>query len=288
MKCPSCGEVSKNGTVVCPKCGRYCGRTFASKNEEVFSSRYRTPYNGGYTQQAQPKAENDKLTQNGTTDASQNDDMFFSTERKQYWGKDIKKNGTAEHIAESNPYDSSVYKEQEKPSPAKEVHTTEFVAENIVQFRKHRFARDLANLTDLHILGLFAATLIGIVFDLIIDTSRKTAPIVLVYTFFLIIFSLIAKKTYRKFATISIAVLTIIYTVVMMISVIKVHSVKYAAEIIFVYLPIAAQDIMCARLTVLMSRYHDHWEAYKLRGIYVNEDNIEKEYEIYKNKENAD
>lgn len=282
MKCPSCGKTSKTGTVVCPKCGRYCGRTFASKNEEVFSSSSRTPQNGGYTQQARPKKGSENTDFKGSTDNNRYDDMFFSTNRKQNWGKDLKKNGNAQHKADSNPYDNSVYKETEIPSQSKnETHTSEFVAEDIVKFRKHRFARDLANLIEFYILGVFAADLICLAFDLVIDTTRKTAPILYVYTFILFVFSLITKKTYSRFSSVCIAVFTTIYTVVMMIAVIKVHSLENAVELFFIYFPIAAQDILCVKLMFAMSKYHDHWEAYKQRGIYIIEDEVDNNYEIY-------
>ena len=161
MKCPSCGKTAKNGTVVCPKCGRYCGRTFASKHEEVFSSQSRTPQNGGYTQHSKPKSSAEHTASKENTDMSRYDDVFFSTERKQKWGKNFKKNGNTEHKADSNPYDNSVYKEIEIPSQNKrETHTSEFVPEDIVKFRKHRFERDLANLIDFYILGVFGADLI--------------------------------------------------------------------------------------------------------------------------------
>lgn len=282
MKCPSCGETSKNGTIVCPRCGRYCGRTFAAGNEEVFSSRNRTPHNGGYTQQTHPKNNSEHITSGVKQDIGKYDDMFFSTDRKQHWGKDLKKNGNFLHKSDSNPYDSSVYKENEIPSQSrKEAHTSEFVAEDIVKFSRHRFARDLANLIEFYILGVFAADLICLVFDLIIDATRVTALILLVYTFLLTVFSIIAAKTYRRFSAVCISALTVIYTVVMMIAVIKIHSVENAQELYFIYFPIAAQDILCVKLTLAMSKYHDHWEAYKQRGIYLIEEDLKDDYEFY-------
>ena len=67
----------------------------------------------------------------------------------------------------------------------------------------------------------------------------------------------------------------------MMLAVIKVHSLENAAELILIYFPITAQDILCVKLMFAMSKYHDHWEAYRQRGIYLIEDEIDNNYEMY-------
>ncbi len=197
MKCPSCGKKLKSGTTSCPNCGRYCGRTFANKNEDMFLTENKNPQNGGYTQQQQ----NLTVQYTNPDDISlqnPNDNMFFSTKKNTYNQQQDEKINNSNIFNEQtisdpneNPYDDifgsiqnnecfsgvasmgsgnyadyQIYGNDETfISPAMDnnenkPHTTEFMPKNVVEFSNYVKARPITQKIGKILLKLMGISLI--------------------------------------------------------------------------------------------------------------------------------
>lgn len=285
MKCPSCGTFSKNGTTVCPKCGRYCGRTFKYKNDDVFTTINRTQHNGGYTQQ-NTKAVSQQYT--GIDASKKNDGMFYSaSEQNKTENNSPAQNTDDFHNPDTNPYDNKAYNEIRRENIPANAHIEEFVANNIIEFSKHRFGREIVNKIFFMLLALIGTDLIGLFFDIILDATHLTYPIAITYTAVLILLSFTAMKTFRASVTITIVGITLIYTIPIAVIFLKTHIVLTAkststlVDLLFIFVPFIGQYILSTKVNSNMRNYIEHWEAYNQRGTYVIDDMIIHDYEFY-------
>lgn len=293
MNCPNCGTISsKFTTSTCPKCGRYLGRSSKSYGYDVFTTAKRTPNNGGYTQQ---NAKETSQNYTGLTPADGIDDGTFFSE------KNINKPDTNEdefidisHNPENNPYDTKVYTEPRNTDVNSNAHSTEFVANDIVEFSKHRFGRDIANKILFMLIGLIGSGLIGLFFDFFIDETHITRPMIITHTIVVIMLSITLIKTYRPAITLTLLGITLIYMLPMFVILCKTHIVlngranTSAAELLFIYVPIITQLILCKKLNKAIINYNDHWDAYNNRGVYINKDEVIDDYKFFNSGNNKD
>ena len=244
----------KAGTQSCPNCGRYCGRTFASKNEEMFLTENKNPHNGGYTQQ------NINVTTQYTNlgDAqleNPDDDIFFSTKKLRTEKPANDNTSTSEDYtnlsgdsADNLYHDISVTTQnndiftgvlltgsgkyadyhiygEEKPytppsdgSEQNQAHTEEFMPENIVEFSRHFKVRALTKKINTNLIKLTAISVLLLIVTILEVCFRGASilviPAVIANTSVCTAFLTTTKKTYSKNITIAAALYTFLFSIV--------------------------------------------------------------------------
>ena len=227
----------------------------------------RNPANGGYTQQRRNSDDSKYTNPTGKTVVSDEDDMFFSSKRNEFTETDLQPESMEPHDTEINHYDAMSKAFEETGEQREEKgHTMEFVASNILEFSRHMFARKYANRIRLYLFGIVFFDFICLFFDILIDASRITPPFMIGYTVILLVLSVVTRKTYRKLPTTCIAFLAIIFSVIMIVMISNIDKTARAPELYFIYIPLAAQDVLCMRLSLVMSKYQDTWDMYKKTG----------------------
>lgn len=260
MKCPSCSANLKSGTVTCPNCRRYCGRTFGGKDIDTFSSFNRTPDNCGYTQQS-AVAQDNYTNPNAEAVLSRDDEMFFSQERNDLLRKSeiLPENEPAQHNSEQNPYVEAEKIEANHTTG----HETEYVAHNIVEFSHHMFGAKHANAVNYLFILSFVVSLVCLSADLIIDKTHISTFLATGYLVTLLISYIIFKKTLSRKATTALAVVTIIYSIGMIVLMSTISKVSWPPELFFIYIPLVAQNVMSLNISKHMGYFYEVWLSYK-------------------------
>ena len=304
MKCPSCGAKFKSGTSSCPKCGRYCGRTFANQTEDMFLTENRNPHNGGYTQQQQNIATQYSNT-NDPNLQNPNDVMFYSSERISQ--NRIPQNPTAPDNSPSeikssteNPYDSLVGtlekntpfigKESESPGnyadykiygkdysykppvtddDKNQPHTTEFFPDSIVEFKEHVKGRDIAKKINTYLIKLIVISvcllLIALLEVKLMGASVFIIPIAVVNVSAFAVFLAAIKTSYNKKLTIAVAVYALLFSIVTEMLVNPIIEIAYYTfAVVAIFGFIIRQDVLCLHLIKTVFKYNEVWEDYLL------------------------
>lgn len=265
MKCPSCNLKLKSDTKTCPGCGRYCGRTFDSKTEDVFLSESKNPPNRGYTQQQQKNVDC-QYTRSADSSVNPYDDLFIPLQPETALEEEADLSLLPEHDVNSNPYEC-VDNETNSENDGKRPHESEFVATNIVEFGRHMFGRESARKIAVYVVGLLTAVILSLPFDFAVEKSYLTVIFAVVHTIVLTVLSLLTKKKYSKTAANLISIYIILYSALMIV---LYKKISYAASdiiiFIIVYTFVAAEDILSLKLFVAVSKLHESWESYKQSG----------------------
>ncbi len=295
----------------------YQGASADSASDDVFSSSSRSAANGGYTQQhAQAKegkyygisAENVSNMNDGTFFRSNreravsaepikravmpDENVFFSSEKstQAHKANAAVTNAAPDHDPKNNPYSGKSVL-TEKPEITE--HSFEYKANNLREFTKHRFSKEIVDRIEL-ILGLLLSTaFLCVIFEQVFVAPYLSILVWYVtvgYTAVMFVLGLVAIRIWRKEVSLTIAYLTIIYSLFMLlyIFIVGVTNSIYDIDLFIMFIPIAAANVLCLRLTKRMYQLHELWDAYGKRGeelVHVEDDD---EYEIYHSETNSE
>jgi len=267
---------------VCKRCGRYCGGTCA---DQVFNSSKRQLVNGGYTQQ-NTKGSDDLYT--GIDHSDDNNDIFFSTEKytddKALFSKESKTN----HNPNDNPYDNNVYKEHKWHVQSTNItHTEEYRPNDIIEFSKHRFGSEFANKIRFRLIGLIATTLFMLFSILLIDKTHLSYPIISIYSVVIIGLTFLMLRSFKQNVMLTIVGITLAYSIALSVILITTHLIPMAEGLmtpinfLIIYGYVIGQYVFCFLSYKAYKNFSDRWDAYCVRGVYVNKDEVDDTYEIY-------
>ena len=272
----------------------------AAQGENVFSSENRIAANSGYTQQhtvadSSPTYKGVEATASGV----------FSSDNRPVYGKNFSTAGSAHNNNGYEMFSSEkvrlaheINEQNVKPrlgsdqnpyvnpknfhTPGEYGTTVEaYVANNVFEFRKHRFAKRVADFLDL-ILGTIVFTLFVIVFIEKAFTSPHVPVIFDIVTFavspIVILFIFVVRRTWSKTPVYIMVVIIALYTLFMLIGISYVNHPEYrfglsggvnnimALEPMVVFIPVAFLDGLCGALIITMAKFYTLWEAYQHRG----------------------
>ena len=223
MKCPSCKAEFKIGTVSCPNCGRYCGKSLAPDTEEVFMTENINPINGGYTQQ-QKNAAVIYTTPDGNRTENPYNEIFSPVQKNISPENYSESQRVVPHNPISNPYADMESHFDKKPilqpivsdNPySRTPHTTEFIPNDVVEFAKHMDARSRSRELRFFFYGMPVIGIISIFTACLVDKTAAIALYMIFHTIILTVFAVIMKKTYGKSAAAAFSVYTFICVVIM-------------------------------------------------------------------------
>lgn len=274
--------------------------------DDRFHSSSRTAANGGYTQQQTKRIEEPVYTGN-RVERDPNDAEYYSSDRvnfmipekKRHMGNvsdddyyhsksdgerqaGLQTNAKANHNPEFNPYTDAEKFGAVKMTAKQEENSTEYVANNILEFTKHRFGKEEFDKIDYILSGLIGCCIFTYLLDVLFDLSKKTFPFALGYIILIIILSFIVIKKLNKYVSLSVAIVTMVYSLIMVLFMKTIDQYARAPELVLFYTPIMLANVMCLRLTTRMSRLYVKWETYLNRSKW--KDMIDKstdDYEIY-------
>ena len=255
MKCPS------------------CGRTFAPDNEEIFMKENKIPYNSD-----SPRQKNITVhytNPDGVNNENPYDEIFSPVQRNISQENYSASNESSPHNPNLNPYsdmDNHFEKAPSQPTASynpysREVHTTEFIPKDIVEFAKHMDARSRSKELRFLFYGMPAIGLLSIFTDCLVDTSAATVVYMIIHAVILTIFGILMKKTYSKIAAVIFSVYTFIYALIMIASYNLIYNITINyTYVIFAYLPICCQVSLNIMLIIALTDYYNAWEIYRQTG----------------------
>ena len=149
----------------------------------------------------------------------------------------------------------------------RELHTTEYVPKNIIEFAKHMDARSRAAGIRYLAYGMAIIGLISIYTDFVVDLSAKTLVYMFIHAAVLIVFAVLMKRTYSKNVALVFSVYTAVCTIIMIASYSYISdiSLTYSA-VVFAYVPICIQVSLNIVLWASLTEYYNAWEVYEQTG----------------------
>lgn len=265
---------------VCKRCGRYCGGTCS---DDVFTTLNRSASNGGYTQQ---NTKDSNTIYTGADHSADNNDIFFSAEKFAEEREANSKSSKLVHDPNDNPYDNNVYAEH-KWHVQTNTHTDEFKPTDMVEFSNHRFGSEASNKLRFNLFGVIGCTLLSMFFVLIIDKTHLSYPITFVYTAVMVLLTYTLLRSFNKNIMFTIVGTTITYAITLAAILIKTHLMPLAEgfmtplNFLMIYTPVVAQLVFCVRSYRAFRFYLDRWDAYTVQGVYVNQDKVDPNYELF-------
>ena len=242
--------------------------------DDRFHSSSRTAANGGYTQQQTKRIEEPVYTGN-RVERDPNDAEYYSSDRVNFMIPEKKR-----HMG--NVSDDEYYHSKSDGERQAGLQTNAKVANNILEFTKHRFGKEEFDKIDYILSGLIGCCIFTYLLDVLFDLSKKTFPFALGYIILIIILSFIVIKKLNKYVSLSVAIVTMVYSLIMVLFMKTIDQYARAPELVLFYTPIMLANVMCLRLKTRMSRLYVKWETYLNRSKW--KDMIDKstdDYEIY-------
>lgn len=275
-------------------------------SDDRFHSSSRTAANGGYTQQQTSRSDEPVYTGN-RIERDPNDTEYYSSDRvnfvipekKRHMGNvsdddyyhskkdserqaDLQTNAKADHNPEFNPYTDAEKYGAIKMTAKQEENSTEYVANDILEFTKHRFAKVEYDRLEYILSGIIICDIFSYLLDVVFDLSRVTFPFVLVNILAIIVLSYIVIKKLNKKVSMAITIVTMVFSLIMVCFIKTIDQYARAPELVLFYTPIIMGNVMCLRLTVRMSRLYEKWDTYLNREKWKDMiDKSTEDYEIY-------
>ena len=259
----------------------------AAVNEGVFTSSGRTAANGGNTQQHAVQAE---TVYTGAIERGKDSEYFSSDRTQRYRGRVFERNKTSvsnndffsseknlnerkrnenitvnnpDHDAEINPYEGKNFL---NTPYEKTDHSVEYLAHTVMEFTKHRFAKEDVDRMELFLGLMLIITLICFPICFVYDKTKISFVVIGVYFVVLAVLSLVTMNTFKRKLSIAISTCTIVFSLIMLALMGIFLKWATAPELLFIYIPVSLLDVLCMRITKHMSRFHQLWEAYLHRG----------------------
>ena len=263
---------------------------------DTFSSEGRQAANGGYTQQNTIAASQ----QNYAGVEAVGRDVFSSDNRKVYGRqfevgkqtsgyevfsseKDAQRRSINEQtVSRSIGADQNPYENSRNVHFIDEIGTDieEYTANDIFEFRRHRFGKRAADILDLLMGTMIAAVVLTLVAELVFTSPHEPVIFDVVTAAFsaitlLCVFTI--KRTWNKSNVYFMSAIVILYSVFMIIGILVASHPEYrsgmsggwnnamALEPMMVFIPMAAIDVVSGGIIIYMAKLYALWEAYQRR-----------------------
>lgn len=223
-----------------------------------------------------------------------NDGVFFSSQRRSESAHAVsaesRDKDTEEHRPEVNPYlDKSVMNDE----PVITEHSVEYKAHNIKEFARHRFGKAYADRLEFILAGIVFSALLCLAFEhffvaIYVPQTADIATYIMVAA--VAALSIPSVKSWNKYTAMVLSWVVIVYSVFMLIY-IFVHAVIGSIrnfDVLTVFIPDAAMCVLCLRLTVYMSNFHNQWDAYGKKGSELVETAPPEDIEFFRSKTKED
>lgn len=258
-----------------------------------------------YSQQNPTKVKESSF--NGMTNADVNDPEYFSTKRAALDIAELKRsnrdtqydfyrpktqeeinaglvtNADENHDANKNPYENAEkYKAVKLTSQQKE-HQTEYEALNLMEFTKHRFAKDTADLVEYLSLSLIVCVFLQLCVEIFFDTQHMLLIPIIIYLLIISGLCIYTMKKYSRIASHIAEGMVIFVSLFLTFFIKKLDVYMGAPDLVIFYFPVILADISALALTAKMSELYVKWDTYQHRGeLLVDVDFSTDDIKIYK------
>lgn len=248
---------------------------------------------------------------NGMTKADVNDPEYFSTQRAALDLAEIKRRdvpdhkGTAydfyrpktkeeiaaglatnageDHDSTKNPYENAEKYKAVKLTAQQREHQTEYEALNLMEFTKHRFAKDTADMVEIFTCALIFCSILQLGMEIAFDTRHMMFIPIIIYLLLICGLSYYTIKKYSRVASHIAEGIVIIMSLFLTFFIRRLDVYMGGPDLVLFYLPVILADLSALFLTTKMSELYVKWDTYQHRGEpFVDVDFSTDNIEIYK------
>ena len=187
------------------------------------------------------------------------------------------------HDAEDNPYENAEKYRVVNPTAKQEENSTEYIANTLEEFTHHRFAKDTVDRIEIILTAFVLSSAVTLWCDFFFDPAKLTWVFTAVFIVAAWILAIVSVKLYSKKTSMFLAIVTMVYSVIMVFFLHKLSYRATALELWILFVPIILMNICDLHLIRKISELYVKWDTYQRRGeLLVNVDFSTDDIKIFK------